>query len=1079
MEIKLKIGFLFCLVFFSAQIIAQERQISGQVTDEEGMPLPGVSIHLKETTTGTVTNFDGEFSLSVPDENEEVLVFSFLGYETKEVKLENETTFEVVLSESEESLDEVLIVGYGTQRRENVTGAISQINSEEINNRSANNVTQILQGLAPNLNIDATAQGGTADANMSINIRGVGSLSSSDPHIRINDVRATQAQLAALNPMDIESVSVLKDAAASAIYGAQAAFGVILVTTKEGTKNQGFSISLTSDTRLERPMFVPETVNSLQLAEAANDASRNIGQGDRFSEAQIANIRSFMEGNFQYGTAPDPNNSNQWLGIGGGTADDWYSGFANTDWFDVMYKDVAISQKHDVSVTGGNEDITYYVSGGLLQDNGQLQYGDDNEYYKRYNLNSKISADITDWLTVSNITRFSQEGNRFPATLEGGSRGRLFHDIMRWPSIVPLKTPAVADSEGNLLVPEQLTTLAAFNEYNGFNEYKVDDLVSTFKAEIDLTEGLILRGDFTFMKHWRNRTLNFKEWNFFGPDGAPSITYQANDNQIKKDWRRTNYTSFNIYADYIRTFFENHNFQVLTGYQQEENHFEGVEVGRYEVVANNLNTVNAAVGEIIGPSNPISSWSTLGAFARFKYDFKEKYLFEFNGRYDGSSRFAEGNRFGFFPSIAIGYNLHNERFWNSIDGVINTMKIRASWGTLGNQNVANNLYLSSIPIRSQLPWIIGGERPVYTSMPAITSPNITWETTTTKNLGLDLSFLDNRLSASIDVYERQTDNMFGPVAALPGVLGTTPPRTNSASLNTKGGELELGWRDRIDDFDYNFNFMLSDNISTIIKYHNPNMVLSNWYEGQVLGEIWGFEAENLFQSEDEVEEYLSRTDLSYLGSNWQPGNVKYKDLNGDGAVDIGENTLAEPGDRRIIGNNTPRYRFSIQGGASWKNFDFNMLWQGVGKRDVLMDSYATLFWGWNGQGHSRITEPSLDYWSEENPDAYLPIPLDRGGGSGFAKDRRASTRYLQDGAYVRLKSLNIGYTLPSSFNERLKINNIRIYLSGENLLTYTKMWPTIDPELSVVGGQGIGGRTSGGRAYPLSQVYAFGFNISF
>lgn len=1069
-------GQLVLLRMWEKESQPRQETVSGQVTDaQSGETLPGVNVMIKGTTTGTSTDSEGGFELTM-ESLQDTLVFSFVGYQTQEVPVNGRTELEVSLQSEAISGEELVVVGYGEQKEVNITGSVSQIDSEGIESRAVNSSTQALQGLAPNLNVDVNSTGGASDASMNMNIRGTGSLSSSNPYILIDGVRAQQDELAALDPNAIQDISVLKDAASTAIYGAQAAYGVILVETKKGNKNEDFTFNYSNNFRVKKRIFVPSSVNSLKYAEVLNESSRNFSGQTAIGGEQMDQIRAFMEGEVEYGTAPDPESPNEWLGIQSGTSDGWYSGFANTDWWNVMYNDLGFTQKHNIAASGGSDNISYRVSGSYFNDAGQLAYGEENENYTRYNLNSNINAEITDWLNISNNSSFYQENNVFPATLEGGSRGRLYHDVMRFSPLAPHKTPPVEDEQGNVIVPEQSALLAGWNEKNGFNGYNINNFVSTLKAEVNVTSNLNVEGDFTFKRRFYDRTLNFKKWSLLGPQGTPSITYQTNNNQIRKDIRKTNYLSFNIYSDYNKTFFDKHNLGVLVGYQQEENNYFQVNTARQNVIADELNSMNVAAGNILGPDNPMSTWATLGAFGRLTYNFEEKYLFEFNGRYDGSSRFAENNRFGFYPSMSVGYNIHQENFWDSLSDYVNTLKIRASWGKLGNQDVGSYLHLSSIPVNDRLSWAMDGERPIYTNMPDIVSPDITWETSITKNIGADISFLDNRLSTTIDIYERQTDNMFGPSGALPAVLGADPPETNSASLKTTGWELSVGWQDQINDFSYNMELMLSDNKTIITEYHNPEKVISSYYEGQELGEIWGFEADKLFESQAEVDEYTSQVDLSYFGTDWQPGNVKYKDLNGDGSVDIGDNTVDNPGDRKKIGNSNPRYRVSLQTGLSWKNFDVNMLWQGVGERDYWPDSYGTLFWGWNSRGHSIVTEPTLDYWSEDNPDAYLPITLESGGRSGFGKDRYPSTRYMQDASYIRLKSLNIGYTLPTSFVQKLDIKNVRIYMNGENLLTFTNLWENFDPELvSVTSGNRIGQ----GRAYPLAQVYGFGIDISF
>jgi TonB-linked SusC/RagA family outer membrane protein len=1053
--------------------VVQTIEVVGTVTSDDGEPLPGVNVLVKNTNYGTVTDINGKYTIEAEDDA--VLVFSFIGYSAQEVPINGRSVIDVTLHADITQLTEVVVVGYGTQKKENLTGSISQIASEEIKMRSVNNTTQALQGLAPNLNVDVNSSGGSADASMSINVRGTGSLSSSDPYILIDGVRATASELSALNPDVIQSISVLKDAAASAIYGAQAAYGVILIETKKGG-DEKFTLNYTSDYRVKKRIFVPPSVNSIEYARVLNDASRNYSGQIAIGEEQMAKIIAYSNGEIDYQTEQDPNSPNEWLGIQKGTSNGWFTGFANTDWWDVMYKDYGFSKKHNLSASGGNDKLSFHISGGYFNDGGQLAYGDENENFDRYTLNTNITANVTDWLKISNYTRYYQENNIFPATLEGGSRGRLFHDIMRFSPLAPYKTPAVKDAEGNIIVPEQLALMPGWSENNGFNAYNDNNLVSTLKAEVELSKDLSISGDFTFKRNFYDRTLNLKKWALIGPDAKPSVTYQVNNNQIAKDIRKTNYTTFNIYGRYKKSIANKHNFEGLLGYQQEQSDYFRLDVSRRDVIADDLNSLNVAIGDVIGPGNDMNNWATLGAFGRLKYNYDNKYLLEFNGRYDGSSRFAKGKRFGFYPSLSAGYNLHKEDYWSSVSDYVNTMKIRVSWGKLGNQDVGNYLYLSNIPIRDRLAWVIGGERPNYSGMPDIISPDITWETAVTKNLGVELSFLKSRLSTSFDIYERQTDNMFGPSGALPAVLGTNPPRTNSASLETKGWEFTLGWTEQVNDLRYDLRLFLSDNRTFITEYHNPEKVLNSYYVGQELGEIWGYEADELFQSQPEVDQYTSEVDLTHLGTNWQAGNVKYKDLNGDGKVNVGSNTLNDPGDRRVIGNSNSRYRISVQGGIFWRNFDFNMFWQGVGKRDFVMDPYATLFWGWNSRGHTRITEASLDYWSEDNPGAYLPIQLENGGRGGFGKDRHASTRYIQDASYIRLKNLSLGYTVPAGLTERLKVTKLRVYMSGENLLTFTKMWENFDPELVTTGTRR---RTSVGRAYPLAQVYTVGVDITF
>jgi len=413
--------------------------------------------------------------------------------------------------------------------------------------RSVNNATQALQGLAPNLNIDVNASGGAADAGMSINIRGTGSLSSSSPYILINGVRASNAELSALNSNDIASVSVLKDAASTAIYGAQAAFGVILIETKKGGKNQPFSINYSNSFRSKKRIYVPDFVSSVTYAEVLNTASKNSTGQIAIGEAQMERIRQYASGQITDQTEALPNNSNQWLGIESGTSNGWYSGYAQSNWWDIIFKDREFAQKHDISASGGSENISYHISGSFFKDDGALEYGDQHESFQRYNFDGYISSQITDWLTISNNTRFYQENNSFPATLEGDSRGRLYHDAMRFSPLAPWKTPQVLDAQGNVLVEEQLALLPAWLENNGFNAYNEDNFVTSFRSEITLTSNLALKGDFSYKKIFYDRTLNYKNGPWQDQTGnLPLLTRPTTIRSRKIFARRITYHSMSM-----------------------------------------------------------------------------------------------------------------------------------------------------------------------------------------------------------------------------------------------------------------------------------------------------------------------------------------------------------------------------------------------------------------------------------------------------------------------------------------------------------------------------------------------------
>ena len=459
----------------------------------------------------------------------------------------------------------------------------------------------------------------------------------------------------------------------------------------------------------------------------------------------------------------------------------------------------------------------------------------------------------------------------------------------------------------------------------------------------------------------------------------------------------------------------------------------------------------------------------MGTFIRANYNYKEKYLIEFNARYDGSSKFQRGDRFGFFPSVSVGYNIARENFW-TIEHIVNSLKLRASYGSLGNQNVGDYLYLSTVNVGNNYGYLIDGVRPNYLDAPGLVSRNLTWETVSTIDVGVDASFLSNQLNLSFDWYRRTTTDMFGPANALPAVLGASVPQENNADLRTSGFELNLGWRDQIGkDFSYNVNLVLSDYVSKVTTYNNPTKILSTYYEGQTIGEIWGYKTAGIIQSEEQLKKI---PDQSYIYGNWTIGDVEYKDLNNDGKIDKGKNTKDDHGDLAVIGNTTPRFSYGISLGAQWKGFDLNIFLQGVGKRDFCPPTggnSGVFFWGFTGGFGSNMYEETSDFWTPENSGAYYPKPYNS---SEVYKNQQAQTRYLQNAAYLRLKNFQLGYTIPQIIMSKIGLERIRMFISGENLFTITSLQKNFDPEL-------LNGSWGAGKVYPLSKTFSFGFNVDF
>jgi len=1030
--------------------------VTGTVTDINGNSLPGVNIIVKGTTNGTITDANGTYSIKVPSLNNVTLVFSYVGYQTKEIMLKGQNTVDVKLAEDILNLEQVVVVGYGTEKKINLTGAVDVIAPEQMENRPVINVSSALQGVSPNLNVTTTSQGGEPGAGKNLNIRGVGSLTgNSDPYVLVDGV---PMNINDVNPNDIESISVLKDAAASAIYGARAPYGVILITTKHGKAGEKIKIGYDNNISFNAPLNLPHMANSLDFANAYNEAFTNTGQTPIFDDETIDRIKKYLAGEMKDETVertnPDGSPMNRW-----GT---WNYGNANNDWMYLYYSPCVVNQKHDLSLSGGTNSTSYYVSAGYLDQPGLLHWG--NEFYKRYNVTANLRSEVTKWLRFNFSTKLARTQTQYPNAYGGYDRNVLYHNFTRqWPTN-PLYFP-----DGQISPSSNVHML----HYGGKIKRQTNDLWMTLGGELEPVKNWVTRITYNWNNNGYRQTSHHKTIYNYRPDGTkyPSV-YPIN--QFYEWFTNDNYHLFNVTSSYQKQL-GSHFLKLLIGYEEELKQNTGLNGNKKQLVTDAVPSISTATGDYQVDDN-ISHWGTQGIFGRFNYNYKEKYLFEFNARYDGSSRFAEGKRWGFFPSGSVGYNISKESFWSPLSEYINSWKIRASYGSLGNQNVPNYLYVPILPVRTRLPWIIGSERPVYTLAPGLISPTLTWETATTLDIGTDLAFLNNRLGATFDWYQRNTINMFGPAEALPRVLGTSVPQKNNASLSTKGWELSLSWKDRVwNDFAYNVRFMISNSTSVVTKYHNPTKTLSTWYEGETVGEIWGLTTDHIMQDDAEADHM---PDQSLYFSRWGAGDIMYKDLDGNDTINWGKWTADDHGDYSIIGNSRPRYNYSIIAGFEWKGIDFNMFWQGVGKRDVVFGPYDNMFFGFRGNmWQSTVMKPHLDYWrpADEtnelgpNTDAYYPKPYMSGEDH---KNKEEQTRYLLSAAYLRLKNIQVGYTIPQKYTQKISIVKLRVYLSAENILTFTKLPKLFDPE-TIYGPWGVG------KGHPINKAFSFGVNVTF
>lgn len=1028
--------------------IQQNGVCNGVVTDTTGETVIGASVVVKGTTNGTITGLDGDFSLSGVTKGS-ILVVSFVGYQNTEVKW-NGQPLTIVLKEDTKVLDEVVVVGYGTQKKANLSGAVAAVDGKVLQDRPITNIGQGLQGVVPNLNITMN-NGGAPGATSSFNIRGNTSLNGGSPLVLVDNV---QMDANLVNPDDIESISVLKDAASASIYGARAAYGVILITTKKGKKSDKPTVSLSATGYWQSPALTFHNVNSMQYLTMMDEAYQNDGGSGHYFKSQV----------YQY--AEDYFNGKYDSPVFFDTAYDTYKyGYCgNTDWWDELYK-TSFSQIYTANISGGNDRTTYYASVSMNDQGGILKAGDDK--YNKYNANVNISSNITKWLNVSAKIAHTYTDELHPTGGTTAMNSTAYSGLSSYSGmmkgdlspLMPVKHP-----DGHYAGQGSYTNPVAIMEQGGNAQYKQNDLWMTGAVKITTIKGLVINADYTwnfYGKSSNQHVQNFYDYtavpgteNYYPWTNPSSVTVTNNDDY---------YNAFNAFAEYTFSLKKKHNFKVMVGYNQENKHKKYHYAGRKNLIDSSNPSLNLAYGDM-AMNGSETHWSVNGFFARINYDYKGKYLLELNGRYDGSSKFPHGDRYAFFPSASVAWRVSEEKFWEPIRGWFDNFKLRASYGSLGNQALdesryGNFPYLATYGINTKYGALLNGTRPVAVSVPGLVSASFTWETVNQIDFGFDASFFGGRLNTSFDWYRRNTKDMLTAGQALPAVLGTSVPQENAADMKTVGWEVSLEWNDRLSNgFGYHIKGVLSDYQASITKFSNPTKLLGTHYVGEKLNEIWGYVSNGLFQSDEDAK----AADQSYLsGGSWGAGDVKYEDLNNDGKIDIGKNTLDDSGDRKIIGNSTPRYSYGITAGFDYKGFDFEMFWQGIGKRDYWLG--GSQFWGFTDEWCTPLTS-SLDYWTEDNRDAYFPRLHHYGVNGG---NHQVSTRYLQNAAYLRLKNVVLGYTIPRSITEKVKISRLRVFVQGENLLTSTPLIDSYDPE------------TLNNMTYPINKKISVGLNLTF
>ncbi|MCH7411028.1 TonB-dependent receptor [Belliella sp. DSM 111904] len=1069
-------------LFISIQTFAQGREITGVVTSaDDGLTLPGVSVTVKGTSQGVTTDIDGQFRIQVS--RGETLRFSFIGMIAQEILIEGQSNLNVVLASDTKTLEEFVVVGYGTQKRSNVTGAVTTVDTEVLASRPITDVGRGLQGTVPGLTI--TSPSGQIGQNPNIRLRGMtGTLSNSagaQPLILVDNVEIESLQL--INPEDIESISVLKDAAASSIYGSRAAWGVILVTTKTGAKGDKPRVSYSNNFSWNTPTYAPEIANAADGAEMAfralqrTNPSTNVFSAVGMAFDQIG-IQKMREWEATYGgqnLGPE-----MVMGRDFEIRDGRLFFYRSWDPAELFMRQWTPQQKHDVSVSGGTEKTKYYLGAGYLGQEGVLKVNPDE--FSRYNLNFSVSTEVNKWLEVRAKVLYSETEFTQPFNFASDTYDPWYY-IFRWQSVYPYGT-----YEG----------LPFRNSINEVEQAKMNNENSTMSrinlgTTIRPLKGLSFNLDYTYSNNNRQYHQTggvLSAYNFWAtganliyePYSGPAFNRVQYDSDLSK--RNTG----RAFATYELDLGKDHSFKLMAGSDIETFEFWSHMSQRRDLMDPDRGELSLATGEMF-VSGSRNEWATLGFFSRFNYTFRNKLLLELNGRYDGSSRLSPTERWAFFPSMSAGYILSEEPFMQSVEPVLSFMKLRASYGAIGNQNAfLGDIY--RIMNSSNSGWVIGSENMLTVATPGALPSALTWETISTLDFGFDARFFKDRFGVTFDWYRRTTSDMHSAGLVLPSSFGTAATKQNLGELQTTGWELAV-------DYNHKFNnglrlfstVMLSDFKEVITDFADNRGVNSN-RPGRVLGEIWGFETDRFFTAEDFVRDANGEfvldngryvmvdgiPDQSFFESGWffyGPGDVKYKDLNGDGKIDRGTNTIDDPGDMKVIGNSTPRYQYGIRLGADYKGFDLSLFVQGVGKRDFWAN--GPLFVPGFRPGEAWY-EHQLDYWTPENPNAFYPRPTDHSQSNNM-RNFLPQTKYLLDMSYTRLKNVTFGYTIPATLSKRVKVERLRVYFSGENLFELDNLNLPIDPETEYTPA-GLNDAATFGRVYPFQRSVSFGLQLT-
>lgn len=1020
------------VLFLTNPLFAQEQTVTGIITGTNNEPLDGASVQIKGSSTGTTTDQKGRYTIRVNPSS--ILVFSGTGYQPHEERVGNRATINITLTSQEQTFENVVVIGYGTQKKVNLSGAVAQIQGKDLINRPVPNVTGALQGLLPGVTV-VRGSGQPGSEGYGVRVRGFTSANSANALVLVDGI---EQDLNLLDPNDVESISILKDASASAIYGARAAAGVILVTTRQASGNKT-RINFNSYYGLNITARRPERLNSWDEQLLINEARKNATGNPEFNDEQMEWLK-----NPNFSTRPNP------------TQDRWEY-FGNNNWILEGMDKINHMQNHSLSVSGGQQKLNYLISGNYYTRDGVLRFGPDDN--SRYNLKINVNAELNKYVSLKATAGYIGSITNENAFGTEQIINRLYRSRARQSLYVPAEDITGQPYNGDLQINAVDIQKNAGLERRDYE---------TFTGRVNLHVKDIIKGLTFDVIGWRNQNAyrmenNRKSIYWYGRSRNTvrfSVNVPNSTSLVSNKAYQNNLQGFLTYKFKLG---KAHNFTLMQGGSYEEYRKDEMLVSAQGMITNDAFSINFGDPLTIRGGELVQTWALSSAFGRLNYNYDDRYLLEASYRYDGSSRLAPSNRWQVFPSFSAAWRAGQENFVQDHLPYISDLKFRASWGQLGNGSPLG-LYPFIPLLQSGL--ISGGnlifndQRTQYFYQSQLASPSVTWETVQQFNVGVDLAFLQNRLTLTADYYVKKNKDMLASLS-LPNIIGVSVPMFNVGELKSWGTELDIKWRDRVGQLEYRIGFNISDNQNELVKYDGRNSIgaggVVGLMEGYPMNSVWGYKTDGYFQSQKEADDYKAEVTYPFF-ANTSAGDIKYLDLDGDGIISAGDGTPQNSGDLVYLGTTNARYTYGFDAGFSWKGFDLSFFLQGAMKRSFLINEgtlspmLGTADMPWTIH---------MDRWTPENPNALFPRMYQTS-----AHNFRPSDRWAQNGSYLRLKNAQIGYRIPV---RKKVIQDCRIYVSGQDLWESTKVLRVFDPEV---------GNNASATDYPFFRTVSFGINLT-